>query len=112
MPDFVAIGNITVQPKDVAVPYRFPFSPCTGADTNDGSLPYNDSIATFTVTAHKAGETDPTSLIASSSRDSNTIIVNLSWPGTAGDYHLTFVITTTLGAVIEFDFNRVVVEDK
>ena len=114
MPDFKELGDITVQPADVKVPYTFGLPACSSATANDGAIPYGTTIASVVVTAHKSDGTAATGLVFSSSVASNVVTVTLTYPSTAtGTYHLKFVCTLDTGsAVIEFDFNRVKVRDK
>lgn len=116
MPDFQGTETIRVQPLDVTVPYRFTFTVCTAATSNDGALPFGTTIASAVVTAHKHGVTDTSDsqLVASSSLNGLVVTVNLTYPSTNGEgtYHLRFKITLNTGAIIEFDFNRVRVKDR
>uniref|UniRef100_A0A6M3MCQ7 Tail protein n=1 Tax=viral metagenome TaxID=1070528 RepID=A0A6M3MCQ7_9ZZZZ len=113
MPDFKELGDITVQPGDLTVPYTFGLPACSSAIANDGSIPYGTTISSVVVTAEKADGTVATGLVASSSVASNVVTVNLTYPSTGdGTYHLEFVCTLNTGAKIEFDFNRVKVRDR
>lgn len=114
MPSFKGREKIQLQPGDLGVPYRFAFSVCTSETSNDGAIPYGDSVASCAVTAHTEAGTDVTSeLISTSSVGGNAVSVSLDYPSTTGEgnYHLKFVVTTANGVKIEFDFNRVVAKD-
>lgn len=116
MPDFTEVDDwIILQPNNDNIPYAFTITVCSSAIANDGSIPYGDTVASCVVTAHKDDDTDATSeLINTDDISGNIVIVNLKYPTSLGEgiYHLTFVVTTTNGSDIEFDFNRVVARDK
>jgi len=115
---FQGTDEISVQPKDSAVPYSFTFPACSSAIANDGAIPYGTTIASAEVSATKLdnGKNGTTALIdASSVNGDYEVIVSLNWPsGTglgAGKYKLTFLLTLSTGAIKEFDFLRVVAEN-
>lgn len=111
---FLEADPISVQPKDNGVPYEFEFAPSTSVTANDGAIPFGETVSTATVTAHEDDglDTDATSiLIVSSSVASNVVTVKLKYPNKIQIFHLTFELTLSGGAVIEFDFNRVSSED-
>lgn len=107
---FVETDDITIQPNDVNVPYKFSFYPCTTPISNDGAIPFATNITSHTVTAHTAEGFNATSqLIANSLLDANSITVYLSYPAHGADtYHLTFIVTLDSAAIMEFDYNHVV----
>jgi len=110
MPGFKGRSQIRLQPNDLDVPYTFEFPPCSAADANDGAIPYGDSVASCVVTAHDPdGNNVTTELITETSVANNIVTVVMKYPATSkdGEYHLLFVVTTTLGAKIEADFNRI-----
>ena len=109
---FVETDDITIQPNDYNVPYKFCFNPCSTPTANDGSIPFATRISSHTVTAHTGSGTNATSdLISNSLLDDNSITVYLKYPSVhgVGTYHLTFVITLDSAAIMEFDYNHVVV---
>ena len=109
---FQSVKNIIVQPGSATVPYTFTFAACSSATANDGSIPYNTTIASAATKAFDETGTDSTALlIASESLSTPVVTVNLKWPTTAGRYSLEFVLTLNSGAVLEFDFTRVFAED-
>ena len=109
---FLETDDITIQPDDSGVPYNFIFSPCSEPNGNDGALPFTAVITGIAVTAHTGAGTNASDLLqAASLLNGYVITVYLKYPGThgVGTYHLTFVLTLDSGAVMEFDFNHVVV---
>lgn len=115
-PDFWGDDIVILQPLDRAVPYNFEFTVNSSAIANDGALPYQTTITDYAVTAHKAtsGVDVSAELIASLGRSDFIITVKLSYPPTHGNgkYHLTFTITLSNAAVMEFDFNRIYCRDR
>ena len=117
MPDFTPSNKrILIQPGDSKVPYCFTFTVCSSETANDGALPYDTTISSYTVSAHKHDSSDTsatTDIISSSSRSNFIITVYLKYPSTlgAGRYDLKFLLTLSNAAVLEFDFNRVFVRD-
>ena len=94
------------------MPYKFCFYPCSAPTANDGSIPFATTVASHTVTAHMGtGGDDAPDLISNSLLDDNSITVYLKYPvdSGVGTYHLTFVITLDSAAIMEFDYNHVVV---
>lgn len=116
MPDFQGTDQITVQPGDEQVPYTFTFTVCSSATANDGAIPFGTTVDSVVVSATMADGTADAELVDSSSESANVVTVKLTYPSTNGNgrYHLKFLITldNVDASVIEFDFNRVVVEDK
>ena len=110
---FTTNGLIRLQPGSATVPYTFTFSVASSATANDGAIPYGTTIASAAVKAFDAAGTDKTSeIIVSNSVSSPVVTVSLKYPITgAGVYSLEFVLTLSTGAVMEFDFTRVNVED-
>lgn len=112
---FKTTDLVILQPNDLSVPYTFEFTVCSSATANDGALPYGDSAASVAVTAHNKAGADKTSEIISGtpSLADNVVTVVLNYPSTSGTgtYHLTFVVTTSSGAKVEFDFNRISARD-
>ena len=109
---FLETDDITIQPNDLGVPYNFVFNPCSSPASNDGALPFAAIITQAVVTAHTGAGTNASDLLQSASLlNRYTITVYLKYPSThgVGTYHLTFVLTLDSGAVMEFDFNHVVV---
>ena len=98
---------IFLQPGDATVPYTFTFAACSSATANDGSIPFNTTIASVVVTVFDEAGTDVTAQIVAS--ESNTALVetiNLKYPATAGTgrYSIEMLATLDSGAVMEFDF--------
>ncbi len=116
MPDFIELGDITVQPATLKAPYQFSLPACSSASANDGSIPYGTNIASVVVTAHKSDGTAATGLVAAAATvASNVVTVKLTYPSTdSGTYHLEFACTldNADATVLEFDYNRVKVRDK
>lgn len=116
MSDFLPATAIYLQPNDVAVPYRFVFEKCSAAGTNDGSLPYNDDIAsTSTVVTHMhSGEDGTSEIVAAEAVATNVVTLDLTYPTTkdAGPYKITITATLDSGAEIEFDFSQLMVTDR
>ena len=54
-----------------------------------------------------------TEIIVSDSNTTTTVSVLMKYPATAGngDYHLEILLTLSSGAVMEFDFNKIVAKD-
>jgi hypothetical protein len=113
MPDFRGENKFVLQPGDSNVPFRFKFEPCSAEDVNDGSLPYNTSIASVVVTAFDSDGTDVTStMIANTPSVLNDIVYfRVNYPGAAGRYTVEIVATLDDGADKEFNFNRFVAKD-
>ncbi len=112
MPDFEGTKVIILQPSDVAVPYQFGFTVCSGATENDGAIPFALTISSMAVTAHRQdGGIVTTGMIFNSSHTAWVTVVRLSYCTSSGaqtgKYHLTFAATLSDASVKEFDFNRV-----
>ena len=110
MPSFQGSDWIILQPGDAKVPYDFDFPACTTATANDGTLPYGDSISSYTVSVYDSSDNDVTSEVKyADSRSGTTITVSLDYPTTSGIgyYRLKFVLTLASGAVLELDFRRI-----
>lgn len=116
MPDFEGTKVIILQPSDVAIPYQFGFTVCSGSTENDGSIPFMLTIASMAVTAHHQGSTSATTgMIFNSSHTGWVTVVRLSYATSegaqTGKYHLTFAATLSDASVKEFNFNRVIMRD-
>ena len=113
MDDFKESHPITIDPGDSNVPYSFIFNPCSGQDSNDGAIPFGTTVLTGAVTAkNETSGADATSaLISGSAVNPDRLIVRLKYPGANGTYSLRFVLTLSSGAVIEFDFKRIIAKD-
>ena len=118
MPDFKEVQDIILQPLDVEAPYSFSIPACTSATANDGGIPYDTTIASVVVTAHKQSDGSDVSseIVDSSSVSDNIVSVALNYPSTSGvgTYHLRFALTldNSDASVIEKDFNRVKARNK
>lgn len=114
MPNFEGRGRIVLQPNDVDVPYRFEIPIATAVDSNDGAIPYGDTVDSVDVTAYDSADTDVTAqMVGSATTGDDYFSVPLTYPSTGGNgrYKLTFVVTTANGVEKEFDFERVVALD-
>lgn len=114
MPSFDGRKRIVLQPNDAAVPYRFEFPIASANDANDGAVPYGDTVSSVAVTAHDADGTDVSGqIVGAIVNGTDYCTVALTYPATAGagDYKLSFVVTTANGADLEFDLDRVVAVD-
>lgn len=113
--DFQDIAQIKIQPGTNNVPKSFNFPVCSSATSNDGFIPYGETISDIAVTAHKNDDTDATAdIIVSSSFSAFTSTVFIKYPGAGkeGIYHLTFIVSFSGGASDEeADYNRIIVED-
>ncbi|NOR27598.1 MAG: hypothetical protein GQ540_03605 [Lutibacter sp.] len=113
--NFQGTRDIILQTNSKDVPYSFTFTVNSSATANDGALPFGTNVSTAVVTAHIAetGVAD-SEIVANSSVGSNVVTVDMTYPSTNGVnwYHLTFVLTLDNGAILEFDYNRVYVEDR
>lgn len=109
--DFQGVSWISLQANDSKVPFSFPFSICSSATANDGSLPYGTNISSVTVAAYNSAGTAVTSTMISGTptESTNTVTVKLNWPGAVDIYKLTFVVTldNADATKMEFDFKRV-----
>lgn len=113
MDSFKGRSGLILQPNDSSVGYSFNFTVCSSSTANDGFLPYGASISSCTVTSTKSDGTSVTDLIESYSIVANTVVVVMGYPSTsgAGRYHLTFLVTTDDGQLVEADFNKVTARD-
>jgi hypothetical protein len=116
MPDFDGTRVVILQPSDSAIPYQFGFTVCSGATENDGAIPYNLTISSMAVTAHRQdGNVCTTGMISNSSHTGWVTVVRLSYLTSSGAqtgrYHLKFVATLSDASIKEFDFNRVIMRD-
>ncbi|MGD9381500.1 MAG: hypothetical protein PVI03_03570 [Candidatus Thorarchaeota archaeon] len=115
MPDFRGENIYIIQPNDSNVPFGFRFTPASAPFVNDGNIPYNTSVASVAVTAHKDDGTDVSSTMIGTPAPSvldNIVAVRINWPGAVGRYHLVIVATLDDGSKKEFDFNRYVARDQ
>src|SRR3989304_6100866 len=104
MPDFEGTKVIILQPSDVAVPYQFGFTVCSGATENDGAIPFGLTISSMTVTAHRQdGGIVTTGMIVNSSHTAWVTVVRLSYCTSSGaqtgKYHLNFAATLSDASV-------------
>jgi hypothetical protein len=113
MPDFRGDIIFVLQPNDANVPMGFKFEPASTETTNDGSLPYNTSVSSVVVTAHKDDGTDVTDTMISPTPTvaDNIVSMRINWPGAVGRYHVRMILTLDDSSVKEFDFNRFVARD-
>lgn len=114
MPDFKETKRIVLKPYDVGVPFKFEVTICSAADSNDGFIPFGDTLDSQAVKAYK-GDTEVTNeLINAVSRSGQIITVTLDYPDTSGEgkYMLLFQLTTAAGVKIEARFKRVFAEDE
>ena len=119
---FKGTGNIYLQPGDTSVPYRFKLTVASSSSLNNGSLPYNSSVCSQTVSIHQQnGSSVGTSgLIVSSTEDGNTLVVRLGYTTSAnkGLHHIQWVVTCSVGGStltpmnIEFEYNRLWIKDR
>lgn len=111
--DFEPMDRITVRPGDDDVPYTFEFPICSSAVANDGVVPYDLTILSAAVAAHKASdEVDATAaLIVSSALNGTVVAVDLQYPAAKGTgiYHLVFTLTFSDGAKKDYVFERIYV---
>lgn len=117
MPHFQGSKIIEVQPRSDKVPYRFEFTVCSALGVNDGALPFGSTISSYSIVAIKhdtSGTVATDDLIDSHSRSGFYVTANLQYPATngTGRYKLRFVLTLASGAIMEFDFGRVICVDR
>lgn len=111
---FETNGIIILQPGSATVPYSFTFAAASSATANDGSIPFGSTITSVVVKAFDSSGTDKTSemIVGTPSLFSPVMTVSLKYPVTGdGVYSLEFLLTLSTGAIMEFDFTRVNVED-
>jgi len=120
---FQGTDYITIQPKTSDVPYHFKVTVATASTLNDGQLPFNSSMISFAVSAHRQdGSTSygSSDIVSASSLTGNTMMVRLSYSTALtcpALYHLRFQICATVDGTMdnplykELDFNRVQVRD-
>ena len=112
---FITSGAITLRPGSASVPYSFTFAAASSATANDGSIPYDSTIIGAVVKAFDRSGTDRTSemIVGTPVVASPVVTVSLKYPATTGVglYSLEFVLTLSTGAVMEFDFTRVLATD-
>jgi hypothetical protein len=107
---FLGRTNIELQAEDLKVPYSFTFTVCSSLSSNDGHLPYGTNISSVAVTAYNQNGVTTSSLISGTpSVTNNVVTVKLNWPGIAGNYKLTFVVTLDNGdaSKLEADFTKI-----
>jgi len=119
---FKGTDRIILQPGDTSVPYNFQVTVATSSSLNNGHLPYNSTVHTFTASVHSQhGTTTNTSgIVVGSSVDGNTLVVKLGYSTSVsnGLYHLTMKVTASIkgstGSVFkkEIDYNRLWLTDK
>lgn len=114
MPNFEGYEDINLQQHDKDITYSFEFPIKSTASAKAGFLPYGTTMSGVSVTATKDDGTDATSdLIQSTTHNTNTAFVTISYPTVNGDgnYKLTFVVTASNGSEFEADFDRVRVKN-
>ena len=119
---FLGTGNIYLQPGDTSVPYRFRLTVASSSTLSNGSLPYNSSVCSQSVSIHQRnGSSVGTSdLIVASTEDGNTLVVKLghSTAATKGLHHMQWTVTCSVaGSTLapmkkEVEFNRLWIKDK
>jgi len=122
MDSFRGKDAIYLQPGDTNIPYHFQLTVATSSTLNNGLLPYNSTLHSFTMTAHqRSGTTVGTSdLVVGSSKDGNTMVARLGYSTSLNSclHHIEFFVTASIAGATdsvlkrEFDFNRLWVKDK
>jgi len=120
---FQGTDYITIQPRTSDVPYHFKVTAASASTANDGQLPFNSSMISYTISAHRQdGSTSygSSDLVSASSLIGNTMMVRLSYSTALtcpAIYHLRFRVCATLDNTTdnpmykEIDFNRIQVRD-
>jgi hypothetical protein len=104
--------TILLQPNSEDVPYKFAFPACSGGTSNDGAIPYGADITSADVLGSAMDGGECTGMVGTASVEGDVVVVPLTYPDEgAGSYKLTFVLTLSTGAVLEFDFNRITAKD-
>jgi len=112
---FTTSGRIILQPGSATVPYSFTYAAASSATANDGSIPYDSTIASAAVKAFDRSGTDRSAemIVGAVTVASPVVTVALKYPATTGPgrYSLEFVLTLSTGAIMEFDFTRISATD-
>ena len=113
MPYFKGNKRIVIQPNDSNVPYKFNFSNCSSATSNDGFLIYGTNIMSATAITKDSHGNTVTDIVNEAFVSENDVIVVMSYPQTSGfgRYSLTFILTIDDGSTLEANFNRIDVVD-
>lgn len=109
---FKTTKSIILQPHDDGLVYSFKFPVTTSPTTNDGFLPPGTTISGVEIMAYNSNNTTTSGWYNLQSHTTDTVNVAMSYPGTADNYKLTFVITLSSGATIEADFHNIKAVDK
>ena len=114
--DFQGTGRINLQPGSSNVPYRFRVTVATSSQKNDGMLPYNSSMVSYTVSEKQMGTTaSSTYMTVTKSLDGNEMVLRMTWTTqiNSGHYALEFnIVATVSGSTAtplkkQLDFDRV-----
>lgn len=115
MPDFVGRDKVKLQPETRNYPISFSFSACTAFDSNDGSIPYGDSVESAAVKAYDPDGVDVSSSMVTGDAEveADVVYVPISYYTGCieGNYKLTIIVTCSSGFIHPYDFERVVVLD-
>ena len=116
MPDFLNFTRQTqvkLQPTTRNLPVSFAFTRCTSTTSNDGAIPYGETISSAVVKAHSPSGTEVTSSMVTQAAtvDGLNVSCEISWyTGVADGLHkLTVILTMLSGYIDEFDCQRVLV---
>lgn len=97
--DFQGTGKINLQPGSSNVPYRFTVTVATSSTLNNGMLPYDSTMCSYTVSEHPVGSTvSSTELIVNKSLDGNDMVLRMTWTTALnpGHYQLEFKIVASV----------------
>lgn len=111
MPDFIGNKRTILLSEERNVPLSMHFSTCSGADTNDGAIPYGDTIASAVVKAYSPAGTEVTSSMVTqaASVDGSTVSCEISYYTgcSVGTYTLRAILTLASGAILSYRLARV-----
>jgi len=109
---FSTTDKIELQPNTSGLVYAFNFPISTSATRKSGFLPNGTTISGVEVYGYN-NDTNTTSSgwYSISTFSTDTVNVELSYPGADARYKITFVLTLSNGAVIEADFENIEAKD-
>lgn len=119
--NFQGTGRINIQRGSSNVPYRFRVTVASSSGKNDGALPWDSSMCSFSVKCFPLGSTvSSTQIVASKSLDGNEMVLRLTWTTQVrpGIYQLEFwTVASVLGSTAtplkkQLDFTRVYLKER
>jgi hypothetical protein len=115
MPDISGSETVKIQPNTVNYPVAFAFTICSSATSNDGNIPFGDTLSSIVVKAYDPDGTDVTANLVTTGGSvvgTNGYCALSYYAGIAsGRHRLTVIYTCASGYVDEIDANRVFVEN-